>query len=260
MVGETVIDCRPSLLPVSIPLSGLSPNTISGARSCVSYGPPEETGQSIMNMDTSEITIDRIIGFEWNESGTDVEDEMPTPVASPTQSVVPATPTAGTADPFGRGDDFDLELAKVMCDVSVLPSLVAPLQEVEVPPCANAADYVAPAAPALETVLESPGYTVPEDSGCSWLPGFVPVADVVSADEGGYLRSLREPLPPQAVTTTSGRSHSADGAAESGRDCSRTGYDGVPLIGKLCSDRTYPERGLLMRVTQFRSRGSRRWC
>ena len=37
MVGETVIDCRPSLLPVSIPLSGLSPDTISGARNCVSY-------------------------------------------------------------------------------------------------------------------------------------------------------------------------------------------------------------------------------
>ena len=32
MVGETVIDCRPSILPVSIPLSGLSPETISGAR------------------------------------------------------------------------------------------------------------------------------------------------------------------------------------------------------------------------------------
>ena len=89
-----------------------------------------------------------------------------------------------------------------MCDVSVLPSLVSPLQEVEVPPCANAADYAAPAAPALESVLESPGYTVPGESGCSWIPGFVPVSEVVSADEGGYLRSLLEPLPPQAVTTT----------------------------------------------------------
>ena len=94
-----------------------------------------------------------------------------------------------------------MELAKVMCDVSVLPSLVSPLQEVEVPPCANAADYAAPAAPALETVLESPGYTVPEELGCSWMPEFVPVSEVVSADEGGYLRSLQEPLPPQAVTS-----------------------------------------------------------
>ena len=154
-------DCRPSLLPVSIPLSGLSPETISGARNSVNYQPSEETGQSIMNMDTNEITINRIVSFVWDEEGTDVEDEMPTPVSSPTQIVVPAIPPAGTADPFGRGDGFDLEIAKVMCDV--LPSLVSPLQEVEVPPCANAADYAAPAAPALETVLESPGYTVPEE-------------------------------------------------------------------------------------------------
>ena len=172
MLGETVIDCRPSLLPVSIPLSGLSPDTISGARSCVNYQPSEETGQSIMNMDTNEITINRIIGFEWDEAGTDVEDEMPMPVSSPTQIVVPAIPPAGTADPFGRGDGFDLELAKVM------------------------------AAPALETVLESPGYTVPEELGCSWMPEFVPVSEVVGADEGGYLRSLQEPLPPQGVTST----------------------------------------------------------
>ena len=90
MIGETVIDCRPSLLPVSIPLSGLSPETISGARDCVSYLPSEETGQSIMN--TSEISINRIVGFVWNEEGTDVEDELPTPASSPNQIVVPAIP------------------------------------------------------------------------------------------------------------------------------------------------------------------------
>ena len=166
MIGETVIDCRPSLLPVSIPLSGLSPETISGARNCVSYQPSEETGQSIMNMDTSEISINRIVGFVWNEEGTDVEDELPTPDSSPTQIVVPAIPPAWTADPFGRGKSFDLEQAKVICEVSVLPSLVSPLQEVEVSSCANAADYAAPAAPIVETVLESPGYTVPVELGC----------------------------------------------------------------------------------------------
>ena len=191
LAGEMVIDCRPSMLPISIPLSGLSPETISEARSCVHYKPSEETGQSIMNMDTNKITINRIIGFEWNEAGTDVEDELPTPVSSPTQIAVPAIPPAGTADPFCRGDGFDMELAKVMCEVSVLPSLVSPLQEVEVPPCANAGDYTAPAVRELETVLESPGYTVPEELGC-----------VVSADEGGYLRSLQEPLPPQTGRST----------------------------------------------------------
>ena len=149
-----------------------------------------------MDMDTNEITINRIIGFERVEAGTDLEDEMPTPVLSPTQIVVPAIPPAGTADPFGRGDSFDL--AKVMCDVSVIPSLISPLQDVEVPPCSNAAEY---AAPAFETVLESPGYTVPEESGFMWIPGFVPVSEVVLDEEGGYLRSLEEPLPPQAVRT-----------------------------------------------------------
>ena len=158
----------------------------------------------------------------WDEEGTDVEDEMPTPVSSPTQIVVPAIPPAGTADPFGLGDGFDLELAKVICDVSVLPSLVSPLQEVEVPPCVNAADYTAPAVPALETVLESPGCTVPEELGCSWMPEFVPVSEVVSADEGGYLRSLQKPLPPLA--------------AEFVRDCESTGYEGVPFIGSVCGD------------------------
>ena len=32
MIGETVIDCRPSVLPVSIPLSGLSPDTVIGGK------------------------------------------------------------------------------------------------------------------------------------------------------------------------------------------------------------------------------------
>ena len=95
MAGETVIACRPTMLPVSIPLSGLSPATISGARSCMHFNGPEETGQSIMNMDTNEITINRIIGFEWKETGTDMEDELPTPVSSPTQIAVPAIPPAG---------------------------------------------------------------------------------------------------------------------------------------------------------------------
>ena len=53
--------------------------------------------------------------------------------------------SAGTADPFGRGDGFDLDLAKVMCDVSVIPSIISPLEESEVPPPSRAAEYAAPA-------------------------------------------------------------------------------------------------------------------
>ena len=199
MVGETVIDCRPSVLPVSIPLSGLSPDTISEARKCVSYRPSEETGQSIMDMDTNEITINRIVGFEWDEAGTDLEDELPTPVLSPTQIVVPVIPPAGIADPFGRGDGFDLDLAKVMCDVSLIPSLILPLEDVEVPPCSSAAEYAAPATLALETVLESPGYTVPEESGFTWIPGFsppVPTPAVTTAISSMVAEPMQLPMVP----------------------------------------------------------------
>ena len=123
---------------------------------------PEETGQVIMDMDTNEITIARIIGFDWKDTGTDVEDELPTPASSPTQIAVPAIAPVGTADPYGRGEGFDMELAKVMCDVSVLPSLVSPIEGVEELSPTDASNYAAPAVPELDTIIASPGYTVPE--------------------------------------------------------------------------------------------------
>ena len=64
MVGEMVIDCRPPVLPVFIPLSALSPRTVDNAREISGFKPPQETGQSIMDMDTNEITINRIVGFQ----------------------------------------------------------------------------------------------------------------------------------------------------------------------------------------------------
>ena len=62
-----------------------------------------------MDMDTNEITINRIVGFNWDEAGTDLEDEIPTPVSSPVQIVAPVIPPVGPVDPFGRGDGFDFE-------------------------------------------------------------------------------------------------------------------------------------------------------
>ena len=104
VVGKTVFDCRPSVLPVSIPLLGLGPGMMAEVRPSKDIRPLEDTGKSIMDMDTNKITINRIIGFEWDE------DEGQTAVASPVEVVT---------DPFGRGDNFDFDLAKVMCDVSV---------------------------------------------------------------------------------------------------------------------------------------------
>ena len=175
MVGETVIDCRPSVLPVSIPLSALSPRTVDRVREISGLNPPQETGQSIMDMDTNEITIHPIVGFQWDKPRTDVEDELPTPTSSPAQDVAPVIPPMETADSLDRGDGFNLDLAKVMLDVSVMPALISPIEESEVPPTSKAAEYAAPETPVLETVIESPGYAVPGELTFSWVPGYVPV-------------------------------------------------------------------------------------
>ena len=152
MVGKTVIDCRPSILPVSIPISGWKPETILEERNCVSYQQLEESGRSIMNMDTNEISINRIVGFAWNDGGTDVEDELPSPVLSPVRIVSPSVTPADSADPVGGVENFDMDLAKVLCDVSVLPSLVSPLVEEEATVGGTVADYDPPAAPVIEPV------------------------------------------------------------------------------------------------------------
>ena len=46
-----------------------------------------------------------------------MEDELPSPVLSPARIASPAISPAGPDDPFGRGENFDLDLAKVFCDV-----------------------------------------------------------------------------------------------------------------------------------------------
>ena len=62
MVGVSVVDCRPPVLPVSILLSALSPRTVENARGTSGFNPSRTEGQSIMDMDTNEITINRIVG------------------------------------------------------------------------------------------------------------------------------------------------------------------------------------------------------
>ena len=185
MVGKTVLDCRPSILPVSIPISGWSPETILEARNCVSYQQLEESGRSIRNMDTNEISIDRIVGFAWNNGGTDVEDVLPSPVLSPVRIVSPSVTPADSVDPVGAVENFDMDLAKVLCDVSVLPALITPLVEEEAAVGGTVADYAPPAAPVIEPVEGS---------------RFVPDSAADTCPEGGFLQLLREPREPLTVT------------------------------------------------------------
>ena len=148
-----------------------------------------------MDMDTNEITINRIIGFQWDEPGTDVEDELPTPTSSPAENIAPVIPPTETADSLDRGDGFDLDLAKVLLDISVMPALISPIEESEVPPTSEAAEYAAHETPVLETVIESPGYAVPGELTFSWVPGYVPVPGVTTvSDEGQMLSTGHPPL------------------------------------------------------------------
>ena len=136
-------------------------------------------------MDTNEISINRIVGFAWNDSGTDVEDELPSPVLSPVRITSPSLAPAGSDDPFGRGANFDLDLANVFCDASVLPSLVTPLVDAEAAAVGTAADYDPPVAPPVEPVGISP--LVPDS-----------VAD--ASLDGSFLQLLREPRELLTVT------------------------------------------------------------
>ena len=133
-----------------------------------------------------------------------------------------------------------MELAKVMCDVSVLPSLVSPLQEVEEPSPPNASNYAAPAVPELETILESPGYTVP--GGTRLFVG----ARICASARGG-LRGGGE-FPAVITRTTSAtyhginrrpdgnRCHPTDCAADPGPAGGFAGYEGIPLRDRVYGD------------------------
>ena len=144
MVGATVIDCRPLGLPVSIPLSALSPGTLENARGTSGFNPSREEGQSIMDMDTNEITISRIVGFPWNDPGTDVGDELPTPASSPAQCTTPAVLPVEAGDQKDLEDSFDLDLAKVLLDVSVMPTMISPIEDSIVSPTTEVSEYAAP--------------------------------------------------------------------------------------------------------------------
>ena len=170
MVGESVFDCRPPGLPVSIPLGGFSPAVISGARDCTSHQQLEQSSWSIINMDTNEISISGIIGFPWNDSGTDVEDELPSPVAPPDTIMSPPLAPEDASDPFGRDTNYDLDLADVFQDATVLPALVTPLEDTDATVAGTAATYNPPVEPV----------------GTS-----LPARD--SATEESFLQLLREP-------------------------------------------------------------------
>ena len=190
MVGASVIDCRPLVLPVSIPLSALSPRTVENARGTSGFNPSRTEGQSIMDMDTNEITINRIVGFPWNDPGTDVEDELPTPASSTVQCTTHAVMTGESGGPQELRDNFDLDLVKVLLDVSVMPTMVSPIEDSVVTETTEVAEYAAPEVSTIETVTESPGFAVPQESGIvtSWVTRYSLIS--MTSSVGGEARPM----------------------------------------------------------------------
>ena len=124
-------------------------------------------------------TSQLIIGFPWNDSGTDVEDELPSPVVSPDTIMSPPFAPEDVRDPFGRDTNYDLDLAYVFQDATVLPALVTPLEVTDATVAETAATYNPPVEPV----------------GTS-----LPARD--SATEGSFLQLLREPRELQTDMST----------------------------------------------------------
>ena len=78
-------------------------------------------------------------------------------------------------------DNFDLDLANVLLDVSVMPTMVSPILEVT-----EIADYAAPEVPTTETITESPGLALPQVTGR--IPRYSPIS--TTASMGGEDRPM----------------------------------------------------------------------
>ena len=139
-------------------------------------------------MDTNEITIDQIVGFPWNDPGTDVEDELPTPASSPVQCTTPAVMTGESGGPQELRDNFDLDLAKVLLDVSVMPTMVSPIEDSVVIETTEIAEYAAPDVPTIETATESPGLAQESGIVTSWVPIYSPIS--MASSVGGEARPM----------------------------------------------------------------------
>ena len=141
--GAVVYDCRPPLLPVFLHLSGIGP--LSGLPTVVSASvvvPPREDGLTISGGDSDGLVILELGVAPLEDSGTDLEDELPTPDGSPSTDA-----TKPVVGPAPRG--ANLELARALLEVGVLPSKVTPIIDPVVEPSVSPVLYPVPPIPVL---------------------------------------------------------------------------------------------------------------
>ena len=134
---------------------------------------------------------------------TDLEDEMPTPVGSP--STDNSKPVPGYTSP-----GVDLELARALLELGVLPAMVMPIVDPEVGSSMTPAEYPVPPIPELSVVDSVPLGVVPparpaggsaardESLLCQVLPPGS-VAEAVPSQTSPVLRSTEVDSPPSGV-------------------------------------------------------------
>ena len=89
--------------------------------------PPREEGPSIGDVDSDMVVFPELGIAPLIDSGTDLEDELPTPDDSPgSVTVCSAVAAVPEVCPAPRGG-FDLELAKALLDVLVVPMMITPI-------------------------------------------------------------------------------------------------------------------------------------
>ena len=139
----------------------------------------------------------------------------------------------------------------MMCDVSVIPSLITPLEDLEVPPRSIAAEYSVPATPALETVGVARIYG-PRRVEINLDTGVRAGIRGISGRGGGLLAvvgraaSMSGPDAGRDNDCLFGgdRAGDADGAADSGRYDECVGYGKCPKNGTGTGVRGGSDRGV----------------
>ena len=78
----------------------------------------------------------------------------------------------------------------MLLDVSVMPTMVSPIEDSVFIETTEVTEYAAPEVPTIETVMESPGFAIPQESGIvtSWVPRYSPIS--MTSSVGGEARPM----------------------------------------------------------------------
>ena len=144
-VGVVVFDCRPPLLPVSMDISGVDLSAVrfpavSTAMDGLLPGREQLStggGGDLLGLICPELGVTPLV-----DPGTDLEDEQPTPVGSPVAAIDEGMPLSPTLD-------ADMEVARALLEVGVLPAMVTPIVDPAVGFSLSPATYSVPPVPVI---------------------------------------------------------------------------------------------------------------